>query len=85
MRVISINFDRIHSAFSKKLLPWLVQQEVDIICVQEIEAHLNLSVALFGMSTPLTSNALFEANPPCSQKINKPNYWQEQSTSRDSH
>lgn len=33
MRVISINLNGIRSACSKGLLPWLAQQEADIICV----------------------------------------------------
>lgn len=39
MRVISINLNGIRSACSKGLLPWLAQQEADIVCVQELKAQ----------------------------------------------
>lgn len=39
MRVISINFNGIRSAFSKGVLPWLVQQNADIVCMQELKAQ----------------------------------------------
>ncbi|MEQ1743118.1 MAG: hypothetical protein ABL869_11565 [Candidatus Nitrotoga sp.] len=70
MREISINFNGIHSVYSKDLLPWLGQQEADFICVQEIKAHLNSSAALPGTTPPLASDGPFKANPPCTQKIN---------------
>ena len=39
MRVISINLNGIRSAFNKELLPWLSQQNADIICLQELKAQ----------------------------------------------
>ena len=39
MRVISLNLNGIRSAFSKGLLPWLVAQDADIICMQELKAQ----------------------------------------------
>ena len=39
MRVISINLNGIRSAFSKGFLPWLMRQDADIICMQEIKAQ----------------------------------------------
>ncbi len=39
MRVISLNLNGIRSAFSKGLLPWLEQQDADIVCLQELKAQ----------------------------------------------
>ena len=39
MRIISLNLNGIRSAWSKGLLPWLEQQEADIVCLQEIKAQ----------------------------------------------
>ncbi len=39
MRVISINLNGIRSAFTKGLLPWLEQQNADIVCMQELKAQ----------------------------------------------
>lgn len=39
MRIISINLNGIRSAFNKGLLPWLSQQNADIICLQELKAQ----------------------------------------------
>lgn len=39
MRVISINFNGIRSAFSKGFLLWLERQDADIVCMQEIKAQ----------------------------------------------
>lgn len=39
MRIISINLNGIRSAFNKGLLPWLSQQNADVICVQELKAQ----------------------------------------------
>lgn len=39
MRVISINLNGIRSAFNKGLLPWMVQQSADIVCMQELKAQ----------------------------------------------
>lgn len=39
MRVISINLNGIRSAFTKGMLPWLSQQNADIVCMQELKAQ----------------------------------------------
>jgi len=39
VRIISINLNGIRSAFSKDLLPWLIQQDADIVCLQELKAQ----------------------------------------------
>ena len=39
MRVISLNLNGIRSAWNKGLLPWLEQQDADIVCLQEIKAQ----------------------------------------------
>ena len=39
MRVISINLNGIRSACNKGLLPWLQQQNADLICLQELKAQ----------------------------------------------
>lgn len=39
MRVISLNLNGIRSAVSKGLLPWLAEQQADVICVQELKAQ----------------------------------------------
>ena len=39
MRVISLNLNGIRSAFGKGLLPWLVAQDADIVCMQELKAQ----------------------------------------------
>ena len=39
MRVITLNVNGIRSAAAKGLFPWLVQQDADVICLQEVRAH----------------------------------------------
>ncbi len=39
MRVISINLNGIRSAYNKNFLPWLQQQNADIVCLQELKAQ----------------------------------------------
>jgi len=39
MRVITINVNGIRSAAAKGLFPWLVQQQADVICLQEVRAR----------------------------------------------
>lgn len=39
MRVITLNVNGIRSAASKGLFPWLVKQDADVICLQEVRAH----------------------------------------------
>lgn len=51
MRVISINLNGIRSAFNKGLMPWLEQQNADIVCLQELKAQ-------GGDMTPEMSNPL---------------------------
>jgi hypothetical protein len=45
--------------------------------------RLNLSAEFPGMTFSSASNGPSKANPSCPQKINKPNHWQELSTSHD--
>ena len=40
MRVISLNVNGIRSAQRKGLLPWLLEQKADVICLQELRAHI---------------------------------------------
>jgi hypothetical protein len=72
VRVISINLNGIRYACSKDWLPWLAQQEVDIVCVQELKANPNSSAALLGTTPPLTSNGLFKSNPSAKYPQAKP-------------
>ena len=39
MRIISLNLNGIRSAFSKNLPDWLLQQQADIVCLQELKAQ----------------------------------------------
>jgi len=39
LRIISLNLNGIRSAWSKNLLPWLQQQQADIVCMQELKAQ----------------------------------------------
>lgn len=39
LRIISLNLNGIRSAFSKGVLPWLVAQNADIVCLQELKAQ----------------------------------------------
>ena len=39
MRIISINANGVRAATRKGLLRWLVRQEADVLCVQELRAH----------------------------------------------
>ena len=41
MRVITINVNGIRSAQRKGLLPWLLKQNADVICLQELRAHVD--------------------------------------------
>jgi exodeoxyribonuclease III len=40
MRIITLNCNGIRSAASKGLLDWLARQKADVICFQEIKAHV---------------------------------------------
>jgi exodeoxyribonuclease-3 len=39
VRIITLNLNGIRSAVNKGLLPWLVRQQADVACVQEIKAQ----------------------------------------------
>jgi exodeoxyribonuclease-3 len=39
LRIISLNLNGIRSASNKGLLPWLVRQKADVVCMQEVKAH----------------------------------------------
>ena len=39
LRIISLNLNGIRSAFSKGVLPWIVAQNADIVCLQELKAQ----------------------------------------------
>lgn len=41
LRIISLNLNGVRSAWSKNLLPWLVDQQPDIVCFQELKAQLS--------------------------------------------
>jgi len=40
LRIISLNLNGIRSAWSKNVLPWIVAQTPDIVCLQELKAQL---------------------------------------------
>lgn len=40
LRIISLNLNGIRSAWNKNVLPWVVAQNADIICLQELKAQL---------------------------------------------
>jgi len=40
LRIISLNLNGIRSAWSKNVLPWLLAQQADVVCLQEIKAQL---------------------------------------------
>ena len=49
LRIISLNPNGIRSAWSKNLLPWVVAQAPDIVCLQELKAQLpDLAPAALG-------------------------------------
>ena len=39
LRIISLNLNGIRSAFNKGLEEWLVAQNADIVCLQELKAQ----------------------------------------------
>lgn len=41
MRIVSLNANGLRSAASKGLFPWLVEHDVDILCLQETKAHVH--------------------------------------------
>jgi exodeoxyribonuclease III len=57
VRVISINLNGIRSAFNKELLPWLSQQNADIVCLQELKAQAADMTS--EMSQPLNFHGYF--------------------------
>ena len=40
LRIISLNLNGIRSAWSKNVLPWTIEQQPDVVCLQEIKAQL---------------------------------------------
>ena len=40
LRIISLNLNGIRSAWNKNVLPWVVGQQPDIVCLQELKAQL---------------------------------------------
>ena len=40
MRIITLNLNGIRSAVNKGFLPWLAQQQADVVCMQEIKAQI---------------------------------------------
>lgn len=40
LRIISLNLNGIRSAWSKNVLPWAIDQQADIVCLQELKAQL---------------------------------------------
>jgi len=40
MRIISLNVNGVRSATAKGLMPWLARQKADVVCLQEIKAHV---------------------------------------------
>lgn len=40
LRIISLNLNGIRSAWSKNVFPWLVSQQADVVCFQELKAQL---------------------------------------------
>ena len=40
LRIITLNLNGIRSAWRKEVLPWLVAQQADVVCVQEVKAQL---------------------------------------------
>ena len=40
LRIITLNLNGIRSAWRKGVLPWLVSQQADVVCVQEVKAQL---------------------------------------------
>ena len=39
MKIISLNVNGLRSATSKGLVPWLIEQDADVICLQEMKVH----------------------------------------------
>jgi exodeoxyribonuclease III len=39
LRIISLNLNGIRSAWRKNVLPWIVQQNPDVVCLQELKAQ----------------------------------------------
>jgi len=40
LRITSLNLNGIRSAYNKGLLEWLKSHQADILCLQELKAHL---------------------------------------------
>lgn len=39
LRIISLNLNGIRSAYSKGVLPWIAEQDADVVCLQELKAQ----------------------------------------------
>ena len=39
LRIITLNLNGIRSAWSKGVLPWLAEQNADVVCLQELKAQ----------------------------------------------
>jgi exodeoxyribonuclease III len=62
LRIISLNLNGIRSAARRGLLPWLARQKADVVCFQEIKAHLG------DLSPELASPRGFHAYFHCADK-----------------
>jgi len=40
LRIITLNLNGIRSAWNKGVLPWIMAQNADVICFQELKAQL---------------------------------------------
>lgn len=40
LRIISLNLNGIRSAWSKNVLPWTIEQQPDVVCLQELKAQI---------------------------------------------
>lgn len=62
LRIISLNLNGIRSAVNKGLLPWLARQKADVVCMQEIKAHVG------DLSPELVSPKGYHASFHCAEK-----------------
>lgn len=62
LRIISLNLNGIRSAWNKNVLPWVVQQQADVICLQELKAQLP------DLSPEMMAPAGLQAHYHCAEK-----------------
>lgn len=62
LRIISLNLNGIRSAARKGLLPWLAKQKADVVCFQEVKAHVG------DLAPELVSPKGFHAHFHCAEK-----------------